>query len=157
MMLIEDAVRSLSAPIYCRDLDTITLKDSIDSDGKLIPEDPQPGVPRVGIPRPLRASMQDLFDRMGRMEIRQEAIERMEYIQSYHWDMYQGVFKHMVGFIVFHCREPTTHLGMLNYNMTSIISSTHLHHHSISSSKMMSSVETTRVGIVTACFGSLMF
>ncbi|GJW12265.1 hypothetical protein Tco_1578092 [Tanacetum coccineum] len=66
------------------DLDTTTLRDLIDSDGKLIPEDPQPGVPRVGIPRPSRASMQDLYDRMGRMEIRQEAIERMEYRQSYH-------------------------------------------------------------------------
>ncbi|GJZ60677.1 hypothetical protein Tco_0616493 [Tanacetum coccineum] len=74
----------LSAPVYCRDLDTTTLRDLIDSDGKLIPEDPQPGVPRVGIPRPLRAYMQDLYDRMGRMEIRQEAIERIEYRQSYH-------------------------------------------------------------------------
>ncbi|GKA78012.1 hypothetical protein Tco_0784549 [Tanacetum coccineum] len=53
------------------------------------------GIPRVGIPRPPRASMQDLYDRMGRMEIRQEAIERMEYRQSYHWDRYQGVFEHM--------------------------------------------------------------
>ncbi|GKA46381.1 retrotransposon ORF1 [Tanacetum coccineum] len=39
----------------------------------------------------------DLYDRMGRMEIRQEAIERMEYSQSYHYDRYQGVFEHMVG------------------------------------------------------------
>ncbi|GJW52070.1 hypothetical protein Tco_0093421 [Tanacetum coccineum] len=78
-----------------RDLDTITLRDLIDFEGKLIPEDPQPGVPRVGIPRPPRASMQDLYDMMGRMEIRQEAIERMEYRQSYHWDRYQGVFEHM--------------------------------------------------------------
>ncbi|GJZ86505.1 hypothetical protein Tco_0658115 [Tanacetum coccineum] len=45
-VLTEDVVRSLSALIYCRDLDTITLRDLIDSDGKLIPEDPQPGVPR---------------------------------------------------------------------------------------------------------------
>ncbi|GJZ87882.1 hypothetical protein Tco_0659664 [Tanacetum coccineum] len=97
MVLIKDVVRSLSAPIYCRDLDTITLRDLIDSEGKLIPEDPQPGVPRVGIPRPPRASMQDLYDRMGRMEIRQDVIERMEYRQSYHWDMYHGVFEHMAG------------------------------------------------------------
>ncbi|GJY44655.1 putative reverse transcriptase, RNA-dependent DNA polymerase [Tanacetum coccineum] len=96
-VLTKDVVRSLSAPIYYRDLDTTTLRDLIDSDGKLIPEDPQPGVPRVGIPRPPRASMQDLYDRMGRMEIRQEAIERMEYRQSYHWDRYQGVFEHMAG------------------------------------------------------------
>ncbi|GKG23495.1 hypothetical protein Tco_0391531, partial [Tanacetum coccineum] len=94
-VLTEDVVRSLSAPIYCRDLDIITLRDLIDSDGKLIPEDPQPGVPRVGIPRPSRASMQDLYDRMGRMEICQEAIERIEYRQSDHWDRYQGVFEHM--------------------------------------------------------------
>ncbi|GKC18174.1 hypothetical protein Tco_1014956 [Tanacetum coccineum] len=83
-VLTEDVVRSLSAPIYCRDLDTSTLRDLIDYDGKLIPEDPQSGVPRVGIPRPPRASMQDLYDRMGHMEIRQDAIERMEYRQSYH-------------------------------------------------------------------------
>ncbi|GJZ47696.1 hypothetical protein Tco_0601528 [Tanacetum coccineum] len=42
-----------------------------------------------------RASMQDLYDRMGRMEIRQDVIERMEYRQSYNWDRYQGVFEHM--------------------------------------------------------------
>ncbi|GJU99571.1 ribonuclease H-like domain-containing protein [Tanacetum coccineum] len=64
-VLTKDMVMSLSAPIYCRDLDTTTLRDLIDSDGKLILEDPQPGVPRVGIPRPPRASMQDLYDRMG--------------------------------------------------------------------------------------------
>ncbi|GKD71864.1 hypothetical protein Tco_1325954 [Tanacetum coccineum] len=63
-VLTEDVVRSLSALIYYRDLDTITLRDLIDSDGKLIPKDPQPGVPRDGIPRPPRASMQDLYDRI---------------------------------------------------------------------------------------------
>ncbi|GKC35221.1 hypothetical protein Tco_1047605 [Tanacetum coccineum] len=80
-----------------KDLKTTTLRDLIDFDGKLILEDPQPGVPRVGIPRPPRASMQDLYDRIGRMEICQEAIERIEYRQSYHWDRYQGVFEHMAG------------------------------------------------------------
>ncbi|GKE58582.1 hypothetical protein Tco_1497767 [Tanacetum coccineum] len=69
-VLTYDGVRSLSAPIYYRDLDTTPLRDLIDS---------------------------DLYDRMGRMEIRQEAIERMEYRQSYHWDMYHGVFEHMAG------------------------------------------------------------
>ncbi|GJZ71974.1 hypothetical protein Tco_0635825 [Tanacetum coccineum] len=48
-----------------KDLDTTTLRDLIDSEGRLILEDPQLGVPRVGVPRPLRASMQDLYDRMG--------------------------------------------------------------------------------------------
>ncbi|GKB37303.1 hypothetical protein Tco_0882245 [Tanacetum coccineum] len=119
-VLTEDVVRSLSAPVYCRDLDTITLRDLIDSDGKLIIEDPEPGVPRVGISKPPRASMQDLYDRMGRMEIRQEAIERMEYRQSYH-------------------RNSGTHLR--HHSIHRSISS--------SSRMMMSSVETTRVGYVT--------
>ncbi|GJR08335.1 hypothetical protein Tco_0790987 [Tanacetum coccineum] len=96
-VLTEDVVRSLSAPIYYRDLDTITLRDLIDSEGKLILEDPQSGVSRVGIPRPPGASIQDLYDRMGRMEIRQDAIERMKYRQSYHWDRYHGVFEHVAG------------------------------------------------------------
>ncbi|GJW48711.1 hypothetical protein Tco_0080357 [Tanacetum coccineum] len=95
MVLTKDVVRSLSAPIYCWDLDTTTLRDLIDSDGKLIPEDPQLGVPRVGIPITPGASMQDLYDRMSHIEIRQDAIEQMEYRQSYHWDKYHGVFEHM--------------------------------------------------------------
>nr|GFC75554.1 hypothetical protein [Tanacetum cinerariifolium] len=66
------------------DLDTTTFKDLLDSNGKLIPEDPQLRVPIVGIPRPTRASMQDLYDRMGQMEICQEAIKHMKYMQSYH-------------------------------------------------------------------------
>ncbi|GJZ75997.1 hypothetical protein Tco_0640462 [Tanacetum coccineum] len=77
-------IMSLSALIYCRDLDTTTLRELIDFEGRLIPEDPQPGVPRVAIPRPLRASMHDFYYRMGSMEILHEAIERMEYRQSYH-------------------------------------------------------------------------
>ncbi|GKD16059.1 hypothetical protein Tco_1205217 [Tanacetum coccineum] len=43
------------------------------------------------------ASMRDLYERMGSMEIRQGAIERMAYMQSYHWDRYHGVFKNMAG------------------------------------------------------------
>nr|GEU96569.1 hypothetical protein [Tanacetum cinerariifolium] len=50
----------------------------------LIPEDPAPEMPRVAIPIGLRPSMQDLYDQMGSMEIRQGAIERMAYRQSYH-------------------------------------------------------------------------
>nr|GEZ03514.1 hypothetical protein [Tanacetum cinerariifolium] len=73
-----------SALIYCRALDTTTLRELIDSEGKLIPKVPKPGVPRVDILRPLRASMQDLYERMCSMEIRQGAIERMYYRQSYH-------------------------------------------------------------------------
>ncbi|GJZ19223.1 hypothetical protein Tco_0555813, partial [Tanacetum coccineum] len=85
-VLSDEVLRSLSVMIYCKDLDTTTLRELIDSKGRLIHEDPQLGVPRVAIPRPLRASMQDLYERIGSMEIRQGAIERMAYRQSYHWD-----------------------------------------------------------------------
>ncbi|GKB70749.1 hypothetical protein Tco_0932161 [Tanacetum coccineum] len=93
-VLSDVVLRSLSAPIYYRNLDITTLRELIDSEGRLILEDPQPGVSRVAIPRPSRASMYDLYDRMGNIEIRQGAIERMSYRQSYHWDKYVGVFEH---------------------------------------------------------------
>ncbi|GJX49885.1 hypothetical protein Tco_0276730 [Tanacetum coccineum] len=48
-------VNSLSAPIYCRVLDTTTLRELIDSEGRLIPEVLEPGVPRVAIPRPIES------------------------------------------------------------------------------------------------------
>ncbi|GJZ74087.1 putative reverse transcriptase, RNA-dependent DNA polymerase [Tanacetum coccineum] len=64
-VLTDVVLRSLSALIYCRDLDTTTLRELIDFEGRLIPEDPRPGVPRVGIPRPPRASMQDFVPLHG--------------------------------------------------------------------------------------------
>nr|GEY97611.1 hypothetical protein [Tanacetum cinerariifolium] len=72
------------------DLDTTTLRDLIDSVGRLIPDDPQLGVPRVGVLRPQRASMHDLYDRMGRMEICQEgAYKPPSYVQSQYDQYYQ--------------------------------------------------------------------
>ncbi|GJX15726.1 hypothetical protein Tco_0216558 [Tanacetum coccineum] len=94
-LLTEEVWNGLSASIYCGALDTTTFRELIDSEGRLIPEAPEPGVPRVVIPRPPRTSMQDFYKRMSNMEIRQGAIERMSYRQSYHWDKYGGVFKHM--------------------------------------------------------------
>ncbi|GJR53964.1 hypothetical protein Tco_1404485 [Tanacetum coccineum] len=81
---IDDMLRIKLREVESNRLDITTLRELIDSEGRLIPVDPQPGMPRVGIPRPLRASMQDLYDRMGSMKIRHEAIESMEYRQSYH-------------------------------------------------------------------------
>ncbi|GKD64304.1 hypothetical protein Tco_1306412 [Tanacetum coccineum] len=72
-------------------------KNLLSEKGRLILEASEPSVSRVAIPRPSRASMQDLYERMGNMEIRQGAIERMSYRQSYHWDMYAGVFEHTAG------------------------------------------------------------
>ncbi|GKD63913.1 hypothetical protein Tco_1306021 [Tanacetum coccineum] len=72
----------------------------IDSEDRLIPNISVDDVPRVAAQRAQRvqrASMQDLYERIGSMEIRKEAIERMEYRQAYHWDRHQGVFEHMAG------------------------------------------------------------
>ncbi|GJT59700.1 hypothetical protein Tco_0578893 [Tanacetum coccineum] len=82
-LLTDDALNSLSAPTYCRALDTTTLRELIKSEGRLIPEVPELGVPRVAILRASRALMQDLYKRMGSMEIRQGAIEMMYYRQLY--------------------------------------------------------------------------
>ncbi|GJZ32759.1 hypothetical protein Tco_0578195 [Tanacetum coccineum] len=41
-VLSDEVIRSLSALIYCRDLDTTTLRELIDSEGRLILEAPQP-------------------------------------------------------------------------------------------------------------------
>ncbi|GJV22918.1 hypothetical protein Tco_1375613 [Tanacetum coccineum] len=86
-VLTEEIIRSLSTPVYCKDLDRTTLRELIDSKDRLIPDIPVDDEPRVAAqraPRVQRASMQDLYERMGSMEIRQEAIERMEYRQAYH-------------------------------------------------------------------------
>ncbi|GJY21642.1 hypothetical protein Tco_0394208 [Tanacetum coccineum] len=83
-----------------RILITTTLERGlIDSEGRLISEEiHNRRVPRVVFPRPSDSiDAHDLYEYDGCMEIQQEAIERIEYMKSYHWDMYQGVFEHMVG------------------------------------------------------------
>nr|GEU75420.1 hypothetical protein [Tanacetum cinerariifolium] len=103
---------------------------------------------RVGIPRPPRASMQDLYDRMGRIEIRQEGIERVEYRQSYHWDRCHGLFENLDEVYSVSLQGAYNPLVMLSPSMINIISSIQHHHHTTNSSTsrmMMSSVETTRV------------
>ncbi|GJW13634.1 reverse transcriptase domain-containing protein [Tanacetum coccineum] len=159
-VLTDVVLRGFSALIYCKDLDTTTLRELIDSEGRLIPEDLQPGVPRVGIPRHPRASMQDLYERMGSMKIRQQAIERMKYRQSYHWDWYQGVFEHMVGVYSVPLQGA--------YNPPSYAQPQYDHYYQqyppqppqypqYQQQQDDDSVEMTQVVCVTACFGSRMF
>nr|GEW55793.1 hypothetical protein [Tanacetum cinerariifolium] len=78
-------------------LDKITLRELIGPNGKLITEAPMLGAPTVAMPIPPHPSMQDLYDRMGNMEIRHGVVERMAYRQSYQWDRYAGVFEHIAG------------------------------------------------------------
>ncbi|GKC89920.1 hypothetical protein Tco_1150569, partial [Tanacetum coccineum] len=85
-VLTKEIVRTLSTPVYCRDLDRTTLRELIDSEDRLIPDIPVDDVLRVATqraPRVQRASMQYLYERMGSMEIRQEAKERMEVLTTH--------------------------------------------------------------------------
>nr|GEV75553.1 hypothetical protein [Tanacetum cinerariifolium] len=96
-LLSEAVLIELSALTYCRALDMITLRELKGLNGRLITKTLMPGAPRVAMPIPPRPSMQDLYDKMCNMEIRQGVVERMDYRQSYQWDMYAEVFEHMVG------------------------------------------------------------
>ncbi|GKA31497.1 hypothetical protein Tco_0717802 [Tanacetum coccineum] len=90
-LLTDEMLDGLSAPIYCRSLDAATLKELIGSNGRLIAEDPALGVPIIDDD----LTMQDLYDKIGRMEIRQGTLERMSHRQSYHSDKYAEVFEYM--------------------------------------------------------------
>ncbi|GJU22161.1 zinc knuckle CX2CX4HX4C containing protein [Tanacetum coccineum] len=84
-LLVDEVLDGLSVLIYCRPLDATTLSELIDSNKRLIAEDLALGVLRVAMTRPLRPTMQDLYDIMGNMEIRQGMLERMSHRwQSYH-------------------------------------------------------------------------
>ncbi|GJR00788.1 hypothetical protein Tco_0523772 [Tanacetum coccineum] len=72
-VLTKEVIRNLSALIYCRDLDRTTLRELVDFEDRLIPKIPIDDVSRVATqraPRVQRASMQDLYERMGSMKIR---------------------------------------------------------------------------------------
>ncbi|GKB12947.1 hypothetical protein Tco_0846870 [Tanacetum coccineum] len=134
-VLTDEVKRSLSVLIYCRELDTTTLRELIDPEGSLIPEVPHVGASRVGIPIPPRVSMNDLYDRMGRMEIRQEA--RWSTGSLITGTGIMECSSIWQGCTIFQCREPITHLDTLSPSMISITNSTiHSSHHS---SRMMRS------------------
>ncbi|GJW62952.1 hypothetical protein Tco_0114836 [Tanacetum coccineum] len=80
--------------------DTTTLRELIDFEGRLIPKVPELGLSRVVIPRPLRASMQDLYERMSCIEIRQprRAIDYDVLYDSLIIGQYAGIIEHMLGF-----------------------------------------------------------
>ncbi|GJZ50114.1 hypothetical protein Tco_0604304 [Tanacetum coccineum] len=92
-LLIDEVLNGLSSLTFCRALNATTLRELIDSNGRLIDDDPAPGLPRVAMPRPPRPSMQDLYDMMGNMEIRRGVLERMARRQSYQCDRYARVFE----------------------------------------------------------------
>nr|GEX03688.1 hypothetical protein [Tanacetum cinerariifolium] len=114
LWLLKDVVKSLSALICCRDLDTITLRYLIDSDVEVfvrsivvnfyVPMDPWLLLFRRKIEGEANSEASHQSEVYGLLSscllqyfFYKDKIERMEYMQSYHWDKYHGVFEHMVG------------------------------------------------------------
>ncbi|GJT14723.1 hypothetical protein Tco_0873429 [Tanacetum coccineum] len=56
-LLTGEVLNGWSAPVYCRFLDATTLRELTGSNGRLIVEDPAPGVPRFVMLRPSRLTM----------------------------------------------------------------------------------------------------
>nr|GEX25138.1 hypothetical protein [Tanacetum cinerariifolium] len=122
-----------------RALDTTTLRELINSEGMLILEVPEPGVPRVAILKP----------REHRCGICMKGWVAWRYARGRLRGCLIGSLITGIGmlgylstwleFTVFHCRELITSSSNNSQEM------------------MMSSVEMTQVGYVTACFGSRMF
>ncbi|GJV38465.1 ribonuclease H-like domain-containing protein [Tanacetum coccineum] len=81
---LQGAYAPPGAPVYCQSLDATTLRELIGSNGRLVADDLAPGVLCVAMPRPPRPTIQDLYDRMGNIEIRQGVLERMSHMQQYH-------------------------------------------------------------------------
>nr|GEV05424.1 hypothetical protein [Tanacetum cinerariifolium] len=94
-LLTDEVLNGLSALTFCKALDATTLIEMINSNGRLIAEDPTPRLLRGAMPRPPRSSMHDLYDRMGNMEICQGVLERMARRQSYQFDKYTRVFEYI--------------------------------------------------------------
>ncbi|GKD27806.1 hypothetical protein Tco_1234020 [Tanacetum coccineum] len=96
LRVLDFARHGLSAPTYCRALDVLTLKELTSPNGRLIAEDPTPGVLRAATPRSIRPTITDLYDKIDCMETCHGTLDRMAHRQSYQLDRYAGVFKCMV-------------------------------------------------------------
>ncbi|GJR84532.1 hypothetical protein Tco_0155317 [Tanacetum coccineum] len=106
-----------------------------------------PPVPIEQLLNDFMDSPDDLYERMGSMRYARE-LSRGWLIGSHITGIYIMVCLSIwLRFTMFHYKELTTHLVMISSSTSSIISSS-------SNQMMLSSVEMTRVGCVTACFRS---
>ncbi|GJQ98832.1 hypothetical protein Tco_0521817 [Tanacetum coccineum] len=79
------------------------LIELIGSNGRLIPEEIAPSIPRVATPRASRPTTSDLY--ISQLETRL-GIERMTRRQSYHSERYAGVLEHIASYYGFTLRDP---------------------------------------------------
>ncbi|GJW52536.1 hypothetical protein Tco_0096621 [Tanacetum coccineum] len=96
-ILTDEVLDGLSAPTYCRASDVITLKELTDPNGRLISEDPAPGILRVATPKGPCPTITELYDKISRIETRQVMLERMACRQLYQLGRYVRVLEYMAG------------------------------------------------------------
>ncbi|GKE13971.1 hypothetical protein Tco_1421548 [Tanacetum coccineum] len=105
-ILSNEVLNGLSAPTYCRTLDANILRELIGSNGRLIPKEIAPSIPRVVTPRAERPTTSDLYDKKSQLETRIGEIERMMRRQSYHSDIYARVLEHIASHFGLTLRDP---------------------------------------------------
>ncbi|GJZ35078.1 hypothetical protein Tco_0580895 [Tanacetum coccineum] len=105
-ILSDEVLNGLSAPTYCRTLDANILRELISSNGRLIPEEIAPNIPRVATPKAPRHTTSDLYDKISQLETRISEIERMTRRQSYHSNKYARVLEHIASHFKVTLRGP---------------------------------------------------
>ncbi|GJS21737.1 hypothetical protein Tco_0450369 [Tanacetum coccineum] len=87
-------------------LDANILRELIGSNGRLIPKEIAPSIPRVVTPRATRPTTSDLYDKIRQLKTRIDKIERIMHIQSYHSDKYARVLEHIASHYGLTLRDP---------------------------------------------------
>ncbi|GJX49142.1 hypothetical protein Tco_0275987 [Tanacetum coccineum] len=105
-ILSDEVLNGLSAPTYCITLYANILRELIGSNGRLIPEEITPSIPRVVTLKAPHPTTSDLYDKIRQLETRIGKIERMTRRQSYHSDRYARVLEHIASHYGLTLRDP---------------------------------------------------
>ncbi|GKC90750.1 hypothetical protein Tco_1151399, partial [Tanacetum coccineum] len=76
-ILSDEVLNGLRAPTNNRTLNANILRELIGSNGRLIPEEIAPSIPRVATPRDPRPTISDLYDKISQLENQIGEMERM--------------------------------------------------------------------------------
>lgn len=91
-LLNDDTLSSYSTPTPCKKLNDTTLREFIGSDGKLVVEDPAPGVARLVPPKRHRPNVMEIYQKLGEVERRKAALEELGRWNEYHWKRFTPLF-----------------------------------------------------------------
>ncbi|GJZ18533.1 retrotransposon ORF1 [Tanacetum coccineum] len=105
-VLSDEVLNGLSALTYYITLDANILRELISSNGRLIPKEIAPSIPRVVTPRAYCPTTSDFYDKISQLETRIGEMERMTRRQSYDFDRYDRVLERMASHYGFTLRDP---------------------------------------------------